>query len=515
MADRLPRQRLPRRALLPLLLGLAFAPPGHADIKFTPSVMVRETWTDNVALAPEGQERSEFVTELTPGFIVDARNRRMELLARYQYHRYFYAKGDTSGTQTGHGELQADLKSRLVDDLLFLDASAMRGQQAVSAFGPRPVDNAYLTNNRADVSTWRISPYLTHRFGSTANLLARYSRDSVKSDRIGYGDSRSDALNIALGSPEERRFGWNLRYDRQLMSEEITGDSSFYSAQAGLAWRALPSLTLTASGGYDAYDYNALGGSTRGKSWNVGYQYTPSPRTYLSMSVGHRFFGASRALAAMHRSRHTVWNLSFDEGVTTSRSQFLLPSTLDTSRLLDNLFLPTYPDPELRRQAVEAYLRLTGLPPVLANDVNYLSNRYLLQRRFVASAGMSGVRSTLLLSLYDTRRDALSVGQADSLLLGTNVSSLNDNTRQRGITATASYRLSSRGSAFAIAELSRARSETTDISLNNRSLRIGLNRQFERKLQGTLEVRRVAGSTYGFDRPYTENAVAATLSMTL
>lgn len=515
MADRPTRQRLPRRALLPLLLGLAFAPPGHADIKLTPSVMVRETWTDNVALAPEGQERSEFVTELTPGLTLSARNQRMELLARYQYHRYFYADDDTRGTQNGHSNLQADFKSRLVEDLLFLDASASRGQQAVSAFGPRPADNAYITDNRTDVSTWRISPYLTHRFGSTANLFARYTRDSVESDRQGYGDSQSDSLNVALSSPEQRRIGWSLRYDRQDLSEDIAGDSSYYNAMAGLSWRALPSLTLTASGGYDAYDYLTLGGRTRGKSWNVGYQYTPSPRTYLSMSYGQRFFGPSRSLAAMHRSRHTVWNISFDEGVTTSRNQFLSPSTVDTARLLDSLFLPTYPDPELRRQAIEAYLRLNGLPPALANDINYLSNRYMLQRRFSVSAGLNGVRSTLLLSLYDSRRNALSAVQADSPLLGSIGTNLNDDTRQRGIAATASYRLSSRSNAFAMLEVSRSRSQRTDISQNNRSFRIGLNRQFERKLQGTLEVRRVAGSTGGLDESYTENAVAATLSMTL
>lgn len=497
------------------MLGLAYAQPGHADIKFTPSVMVRETWTDNIALAPEGQERSEFVTELTPGFSVSARNQRMELLARYQYHRFFYADSDTPNTQNGHSELQADFKSRVIDDLLFLDASASRGQQAVSAFGPRPADTAYLTNNRTDVSTWRISPYLTHRFGSTADLFARYSRDAVASDSQGYGNTQSDSLNVALSSPANRRIGWSLRYDRQDLSEDIAGDSSSYSAMAGLSWRALPPLTLTANGGYDAYDYQSLGGRTRGKSWNVGFQYAPSPRTYLSMNYGHRYFGASRALAAMHRSRHTVWNISYDEGVTTSRNQFLLPSTLDTARLLDSLFLPTYPDPELRRQAIEAYLRQTGLPPSLANDVNYLSNRYMLQQRFMASVGLNGVRSTLLLSLYDTRRNALSSVQADSPLLGNNSANLNDDTRQRGISATASYRLSSRGSAFATLEASRSRSQTTDISQNNRSFRIGLNRQFERRLQGTLELRRVVGSTGGLDQSYTENAVAATLSMTL
>jgi uncharacterized protein (PEP-CTERM system associated) len=427
MADARPlAHRLPRLALLPVLLSLAFVPHSQAEITFTPTVVIKETWSDNVNLAPSGQERSAFVTEISPGFAVLAKGPRMQLDARYQYRYFASSAKDVSNVRGGGSELQADLKSVVVDDLLYLDAMASRGQQPVSAFGPQLADNTYTTTNRTDVSAWRISPYLTHRIGSTANVLARYTRDSVQTGQDGYADTSGDAINVVLSSLGERRIGWNLLYERQDLSDELAGDSSAQTAQAGLSWRVLSPLTLTASVGYDDYDYNALGGSTQGKSWSVGYQYTPSPRTALTMRYGHRYFGKSRAMSAVHRSRKSVWNISYDEAVVTTRSQFLLPATLDTSGLLDGLFRPSFPDPEQRRQAVEAYLRTTGLPPALPNDVNFLSNRYMLQQQFMASAGFTGVRSTLLLSLYDTRREALSVRQSDSVLLGTTQSGLND-----------------------------------------------------------------------------------------
>jgi uncharacterized protein (PEP-CTERM system associated) len=516
MAERTPRgRRLPGRALLPMLVGLAFAPSSHADVTFTPSVTLRETWTDNVNLLPAEQARRAFVTEISPAFSVLAKNQRVDLAARYQYRHFVYSDKDVPNLRNGGSELGADLKARVVDDLLFLEASASRGQEAISAFGPALADNLYTSTNRTDVSTWRISPYLVHRFGSSANLLARYTRDSLKTGRMGYGDTDGDSINLALSSPEERRIGWNLRYDRQQLSEERIGDSSFYSAQAGLSWRLAPSFALNAGGGYDSYDYNALGGRTSGKSWNVGYQYTPSPRTSLTMSYGHRYFGKSRALSALHRSRNTVWNISYNEAVTTTRQQFLLPATVDTASLLDRLFLPNFPDAVLRRQAVEAYLRSSGLPPSLANDINYLSNRYLLQQQFQATAGFTGARSVLLLTLFDTRREALSVQQADSPLLGNNLSSLNDNTRQRGAALNYSYRLSPRSDAYASLDASRAVSLSTGIRQSNRGLRMGLNRQFQRKLLGTLELRRLQGSAGGSATSYTENAVSASLSMTL
>lgn len=516
MADRTLRGRKsPGRALLPVLLGLAFAPISHAEIKFTPSVLVKETWTDNVSLLPSEFAKSEFVTELTPSFTVTEKNRRVQLAASYQLHQFLYSDKDAPNLQNNSSELQADLRANMIEDLLFLDANAMRGQQAISAFGPQLADNPYTTNNRTTVSTWRISPYLTHRFGSTANLLARYTRDSVETGREGYGNTKGDTVNLSLASAGERKIGWNLRYDRQELSDRLSGDSSSSNVQAGLSWRVLPSFTLNGGGGYDDYDYQALGGRTRGKSWNVGYQYTPSPRTSLTMSYGRRYFGKSRALSALHRSRHTVWNISYDESVTTSRSQFLLPAAVDTSSLLDRLFTPQFPDPELRRLAVAAYLQATGLPPTLANDINYLSNRYMLQQQFQASAAFTGARTVALLSLYDTRRNALSVQQSDSQLLGSTLTNLNDNTHQRGLSASLSYRMSSHANAYAAADLGRSLSLSTGVKQNNRGLRMGLHDQIQRRLLGTVELRRLQGSTEGSNQSYTENAISATLSMTL
>lgn len=515
MADR-PLRGLfkPRRALLPMLIGLAFAPWARADVNVTPSVSIRETWTDNVNLSTAGQERSQFITELAPALALSANNQRVQLAARYQFRQFFYSNKDAPNLRDSGDDLQADLKARLVDDLLFLDATANRGQQTVSAFGQQFSDNPYSGSNRTEVSTWRVSPYLTHRFGSSAVLLARYTRDSVSTGRDGYGDTDGDSYSLSLSSPNERRIGWNLRYDRQDLRDKLAGESSTESISAGLSWRLLPSLVLTGGGGYDDNDYSALGGRTRGGNWNLGFQYTPSQRTSLTASIGHRYFGKSRALSAMHRSRQTVWNISFDEAVTTTRSQFLLPSTVDTFSLLDRLFAPNFPDPEQRRLAIAAYLQATGLPPVLTDDVNYLSNRYMLQKQFQASVGLRGARSTLLLSLYDTRREALSVAQTDSSLLGSSLFNLNDNTRQRGLGANFTYRLSSRASAYGLLNAARSNSLSTGIRQTTRGLRVGLQRQFQRTLQGNLELRRLQGSGTNGGISYTENAISATLSTT-
>jgi uncharacterized protein (PEP-CTERM system associated) len=510
-----------RRAALPLAapvaaLALALAPAARAELKFSPSVALTETYTDNVNLAPPDEARHQFIADLAPTFALASNTRRLQLSAAYTIHSYAYAQQDVPNVIHSNRQLQAAAKARLIDELLFVDAAANRGQQSISAFGPLINDNPYSALNRTEVSTWRISPYVVHRFGSAADMQLRYTHDSVDTGTQAFGNTRGDSVAFSLASARERRLGWDLHYDRQRLVDRLAGPSQSQSAQAQLSYRLVPSLALTAASGYDDYDYETLGGRTRGQSWSAGLVWTPSPRTSLQASAGHRYFGKTYALAATHRSRHTVWSINYNEAVTTSRQQYLLPATIDTASLLDRLFTPNIPDPDARRLAVDAYLRATGLPSSLANNVNYLSNRYMLQKQFQASAAFTGAYSLLVLSAYDTRRTGLSLQQADSDLLGSTLASLNENVRQQGLSAMFTYRLSSRSQAIASAIAGRNDSLATGIRDDNRALRLGVSHLFERNLQGLLEVRRVqGGADLAGGRRYRENAISATLSMKL
>ena len=79
-------------------------------------------------------------------------------------------------------------KADLINQFLYLDATASSSRQAISAFGPVH-SAAYSSANNTQVSTWSISPYLRHRFGSSADLTVRYTRDSVSQGATGLGTS--------------------------------------------------------------------------------------------------------------------------------------------------------------------------------------------------------------------------------------------------------------------------------------------------------------------------------------
>jgi uncharacterized protein (PEP-CTERM system associated) len=231
------------------------------------------------------------------------------------------------------------------------------------------------------------------------------------------------------------------------------------------------------------------------------------------MSIGRHYLGNTGMLAALHRSRHSVWRVNYSDAVTTSRSQFTLPAAVDTVSMIDSLLAASIADPVARRQAVDAYIQSANLPPTLAENINYLTNRYMRQKLLQGSVAFNWRRSSAVLSAYASERIALSSSEADSGLLGSQLRALNDSVRQVGTTAAFSYRLSARSTALASLSASRARSLDTDLESDQTSLRLGLTHRFGRSVRGSLEARRIVGNSEITRRDYTENAVAATMTV--
>ena len=489
----------------------------ETSLRVTPTLSVTETWTDNVDLQAGPRAHSELVTQLSPGISVVRKGRRLNLAASAQWHQFAYLNDVRRDLNDNQRQYNAALQGILVDDLLFIDASASRGQRSVSAFGPQLVNDLYALGNRTEIKTWSISPYLMQRFGHAASLQLRYTRDSVESGRFGLDSSDGQSVSAVLASGQSfQDLGWGLSYYGQDLDSTRLGESSTQTLAGNLSYRLTPRLSLTANAGYDRYDFGAFGGENNGRNWSAGFAWNPSQRTTLQMSVGRHYYGKTGSLSASHRSRYSVWSINYSDAITTTRQQFLLPAAIDTAALLDRLFSANYPDPVERERIVQAYIAATGLPPSLADNVNYLSNRYMRQKLLQASTIWRKGRSSVLASLYASKRDAVSDQQSDSELLGSQLATLNENVRQRGVNLTYNYQLNSRTNAVGTWNVARVDSLTTGIEDLQRVLRLGVTRRYGERLLGTVEVRRRSGNVgaVSTDR-YKENAISASLSMQL
>jgi uncharacterized protein (PEP-CTERM system associated) len=461
-----------------------------------------------VNLAPKALAKSDFITEITPSISVVGKGRNLSLRADYAAQEIFYAKKNAPSALMN--QLHLDANARLIDDLFFFDSMAAITQQSISAFGPQANSNIYTSGNQTTVRTYRVSPYLSHAFDTFANAELRYAYDAVAANAGGLSSNNSDTISAKVDSGKAfRKLGWGMKYNDQVIHYPSTTDVELQTLSSNFSYLIAPALKLTATAGYDHNDYAALGGVTKGYSWTTGFDWTVSQRTRVVAAAGHRYYGDTKSLSAVTRSRIANWMLSYDETVTTTQSQFALPTTINTANYLDQLLAGTISDPALRAQAINQIIQSSGLPDSLNSSVNYFTNNIFLQKQLQASVVFNTPRTTLLMTLFDTQREPLSVSTGIGALVG------NDKTNQFGGSAVFSRRLSARTSANLTLVASKVESLTTGRVDRNQTLKVGLSRQLSRKLRGNVEIRRNQGQSSLAGAGYNENAIATYLNFQL
>ncbi|GAC1411277.1 MAG: hypothetical protein NVSMB6_12390 [Burkholderiaceae bacterium] len=492
-----------------------------SEWRFVPNANLIETYTDNVRLAPRGREQSDFVTQVAPGFTLDNDRPRLQVHIGYALQALLYKDSDISPQVSNL--VNATVHATLIEDLLLMDARGSVGQQNISSFGPVATSNINFTGNRANVRTYTISPYLVHRFSNIATSQLRYSHDSVgtsnRDNNSGFnfspfGNSNSDrlVLNVDNG-PLFRSVTWGTYASTQKTkySNNQSVDQSTYSGNVG--YFLLPTFRLTASAGYEKNTYFTLGDRPQGGFYNAGFIWTPTVRTNVTATAGHRYFGKTYSLAANHRARLAAFSATYSEDITTSQAQFLSTQLVSTSALLNQAFLSTIPDSVARQQVVDALILQNGLPAGISNPVNALTTSYLLQKNFQASIALNGVRNTVVGSVFNSRRMPASGQQIPFAAVGTPLSSFDENSKQTGASALWNLQFSPRTSANVNLGYSHSTSSLTEQKTTYKTARLALSTALQPKLRGTVEFRhslQVSDFTGGDIR---ENAITAALLM--
>ena len=102
--DKVTKAKHCRRVLFPVVCPAAAAMlllSSHsvaAEWKITPSLDLRETYSDNIRLAPQGNEQSDFVTQINPGISLTGTGPRLKVNASYVMQNLFYAEESSRNT---------------------------------------------------------------------------------------------------------------------------------------------------------------------------------------------------------------------------------------------------------------------------------------------------------------------------------------------------------------------------------------------------------------------------------
>jgi uncharacterized protein (PEP-CTERM system associated) len=474
-----------------------------ADWKFIPTVNLTESYSDNIKLAPKEAAQSAFVSQVSPGLSVSATGQRLKLQANYVMDNSFYSGSDTE-SKINH-LLHANANATLIEELFFLDGNASITQQNLSPFGTVTDNNINISNNRVEVKTYNVAPYFRRKFDNDVTAELRYSRDSVSSDSTLSQDSTGDNLRFSINSGSAfKTLSWGLLYNHQNVDYERQIPLKTEMTTINLGYALSSMFKLTGTGGYENNNYLYQGSQASGYFGTLGFAWTPTERTNIVFNSGQRFYGKTRSLSINQRARMSIWSLGYNEDVTTTREQFLVPATISTSNFLNQLWKNSIPDPALRQQMVDSFIRDSALPSSLSQPINTFSNQVFLQKTLQGSVALTGVQNTAVFSAFSSSREALTKIEGNGSVLPTQAGDI----KQSGINALWNIKLSPRTNISASAGYNKSNQINSGVKDNTTSLKASISRQLQPKVRAMLEARHQHKNSNFSLGNYDENAIS-------
>ncbi len=382
-----------RRMLAPFLAVAATAAMTveAADWTVEPEFALAGTYTDNFALAPEGLEESDFVTEIRPAISLEATGSRFEADIDYQFQYFSFA--ENSDRDTSYHNFAATTTTQIVPDRFLLDLNGAYGQTLIDPNEPIPVSNVLVSENLTDYWSADAAPSFRQPLGDRHQLQLDYSYGVVRypdfdlsaGNNVDSVDRQRYALEVGSQDEEAGTFGW-LASARRIQADYEDFDEFKGDEVAGRVRVALSrEFALVGVGGYESdVEEDPQGGGLDEDFWELGLQWEPSGSNRLEVRAGQRYYGDTYFLQ---------WDMDgsrFDANVLYQEA----PTTLAIEQLNPNRVLVR-----------------TGSNP--GYDVVALTNDVYINKEGTAVLSWGLARSELVLTARDVRREYINTAEDD------------------------------------------------------------------------------------------------------
>ncbi len=347
----------PRGDLLSAFGETPASPPGvsQPNLQIHGSLDVSEEYTSDVGAAAglEGTSRgSDFLTQVQPGLSITDTSQRLMVNLEYHPIAQIYAENfDFSQFQEqGSGVVTATV----LPGWLYFDLRGSISQQSVfGGVGPGTVETLS-PNQREQVSSFSVSPYLSRTLGGTGTVEAGVSYSESATDAPGLGtEFANPLLEYLLGDP--RAYGSSTLGTERAYTNFTTGedfgrlqdkagiDASYYTgngAQAGgrrvlvtddVSYALTRLVTLLGEVGYENLNYPLSRFSYVGPIGSGGVKLTPSKGS--SLTLEYRYvdgFGSLYAQGSVQATPRIRVFGGYSEGISTE-DQDLQDSLFDGS----------------------------------------------------------------------------------------------------------------------------------------------------------------------------------------
>jgi len=498
-------------------LGSSVFQVNAAEWDVQPRLAVSETYTDNVGMGGGGfggfggrggRGGSDFITQINPGVNITGEGRRFKINLGYTMNNLIYAESERFRMQH---QLNSNGTAEIIKNHFFVDANAAVSQQNISLFGPLALDNASLTGNRRTTHRWSISPYVRQRFKSLASGELRYTHSETGANVQNFSNNTSDSAIFSLNSSSAfRTLGWGMDFSHMEISRKYSGPTlgalktiKMDRASGSLKYIVTSHFNLIGTAGYEHNSFISIRGKPSSPFWTVGFSWVPTQRTSISASGGRRFFGNTYAASLDHRTRSTVWNLSYVEDITTFGGQSSSGGILSAD-MLSSLFTGSLGGQALLDQ---------GFSGSFSDPNNFLTNRLFLLKRLQASLTLNGKKNSLVFRAFNYSRKSFSPDEEDADLIGLNNAILTRDTTQTGGNILWNHRLSPRSNANINFGYIRSSYDAVNQDDDNIIVSASLNKQFTSNTSGSIMYMHNRRESNRNNGSYSANRITATVNM--
>ena len=297
----------------------------------TKRVRVRETFTDNVDLEPDGDPA--LITTVSPGINALLNSAKVQAAFDASVPLRYQAINDTQFE--ANIDLAAVSTTELQENRFFLDANASVSQEALNNEDATSVSPDNLTNLDT-VATVFVSPYVVGRFGDTADFEARYSLGGFWTNDSGTSNAVTNRVALTTtGGELFSRLQWLTLLAGSYAYRPDDDDVIRGDAILQLDYAVLRSLILIGSIGYQYFDDGDSSDLIDEPIWRAGFRWNPNPDLELEVTYG-RSDGEDNLFAALFYAitPSTTMTASYREFITTS--QELLINDLSFAGLDDD-----------------------------------------------------------------------------------------------------------------------------------------------------------------------------------
>ena len=323
--------------------------------QFDPSIIVDETYSDNVGLTTNN-EQSSLVTQV--GLNIESTYKAQQAEFNFSSESIYALYSHDHDLDSDYQTLSSDLRVQLWPN-------------GIVAYGGISIDNQSRNGSRnalADIVSADTVQVETYNGGLEYNID---NSDFIVNSSIGYRETNSEdnignqkGINSRITSTNgtgARHVFWEVEHDYQDLEnnnqkgkqsqsevkigwitgyglnpflryydEDNSGDinnsnRSIESNSYGLGarWLITPRLALNVSYNQPIGDNLDLDGDEQEAYVNASVQWQPSPRTKLTANISERFYGTSYGLDFTHRNKRLTNSISYVEDVQTfTRNNF-------------------------------------------------------------------------------------------------------------------------------------------------------------------------------------------------